>query len=128
MAKNGNGTAGIGDNSRSDKGKAFVSRIETIETQIEREAKLFKADVIAPLKSDVKDIYDEVEAAGLTKKSIRAVVKARRLKRQADAARAKLDIADQDNFDNIRLALGDLAELPLGKAALGSEEEDRTAA
>lgn len=120
--------AGVGHNSRADNGKAYVTRIETIEAEIERETKEFKDTVLAPLKSDVKSIYDEVEGAGLTKKSIKAVVSARKKRRQADLLRERLDIADRDTFDNIRLALGDLAELPLGKAALGEAEATAVAA
>lgn len=125
MAKsNGNGTRGIGDNSQSlsEQGKSFVERIETLEADIDKETTDFKDTVLAPLKSDVKSVYDEAKAAGLTKKSIKAVITARKKERQALDAREKLDIADRDTFDNIRLKLGDLAELPLGKAALGSAE------
>ncbi len=120
MAKGNGKTAGIGDNSKSltDKGTEYVKRIENVEAEIDRETREFKDTLIAPLKADVKSIYDEAKAAGLTKKSVKAIITARKKKRQADALRAALDIADQSAFDNISLALGDYADTALGAAAI----------
>lgn len=113
---NGSGPT-VGHNGLNDLGKGYVQRIEVIQTAIEFEQAKAKEE-IAPLRSDIKDILEEAKSNGITKKAIKAVVKARALARKADRAREDLDIADRDTFDNIRHALGDLAELPLGQAAL----------
>lgn len=119
---NGNGdAAGVGHNSKTlnEQGVEFVKRIETIEAEIDDETTKFKDEMVAPLKGDVKSVYEEAKAAGLTKKSVKTIIAARKKERQVEAARRALDMADQSTFDNIRLKLGDLADLPLGKAALG---------
>lgn len=131
MAKNGNGEgAGVGHNSQTlrEQGKAFVERIENLEAEIDRETEEFKDTLLAPLKHDVKAVYEEAKAAGLTKKSVKALVAARKKERQVAKARAALDIADQSVFDNIRLALGDYADTALGKSALGEAQTTATQA
>lgn len=126
MAKAKNGTdgegPGTGHNSASltEKGRDFITRIEHLEGQIDDEMQHFKDEMIAPLKADVKQIYDDAKSAGLTKKSVKAIVAARKKERQVGMARAALDIADQSAFDRIRNALGDYAETELGRAALNA--------
>lgn len=114
--------AGVGHNGMAKLGKGFVERIELLEDDLQKAQERFKDETATPIKNDIKNIYDEAKAEGLTKKAIKAVVTARKKERQAELARKKLDIADQDTFDNIRLALGDLADLPLGEHALGEAE------
>ncbi len=106
-----------GHNGFTDLGRSYVERIEITQKAIDFEREKFK-ELTQPLREDIKEILVEAESNGLTKQAIRAIVKARALARKADAARDALDIADQDTFDSIRIALGDYADTPLGEAAL----------
>lgn len=71
---------------------------------------------------DVRDLiaqtYDRAKDAGIPKKELKAVIKARDLKRKIEALRENLEEDGAETFDQIRHALGDLADLPLGDAAL----------
>lgn len=113
-------TPKAGHNSLSEEGKKLVERIENLTRDIEHEQKAAQ-ELIKPLRRDIAHILkEEIKGTGVTAKTVRAVVKSRKKEREANEAREKLDIADRDTFDNIRLALGDLAELPLGEAALAA--------
>lgn len=114
---------GIGHNS-TEMGKSYVKRIETCMEAIAFEQQKAK-EACAPLREDIKEILIEAENAGFTKKSIRAIVKARALTLKADATREALDIVDRDTFDAVRLALEPIADLPLAKAAIEAAERAR---
>lgn len=129
MAKsngNGNGTAGVGHNSKTlrEQGKEFVERVERVNHLIELEQEAAKESIVG-YRRDVAAILKDAKRAGLAG-AVRAAVRARKLKRQEEAVRERLDIADRDTFDTIRLALGDLADTALGQAALGEAVEART--
>jgi uncharacterized protein (UPF0335 family) len=95
--------APIGHNSLDrDRLKSLVERIESIEEQ--------KAE----LASDIRDVYAEAKSAGLDAKALRKVI---RLRRQDSAERDAL----QSAIDEYLSALGDLADLPLGRAALARD-------
>jgi uncharacterized protein (UPF0335 family) len=77
----------------------IISRIESIEQER------------AELANDVKDILAEAKSSGLDVKAIRAVLRRRRQDPDEVAAL-------QSTVDEYMSALGMLADLPLGKAAL----------
>lgn len=111
--------------------KSFVSRVENLEQEVELLKVDFKEKTIGPLKEDIKQVVEEAEQAGIPKKELKAVLKRRAAHRKAEAIREKLKSYEQTNFDNLRLALGDLSELPLGAAALskaGNGADARTGA
>lgn len=67
----------------------------------------------------IADCYDRAKDAGLPKKAMKAVIKTRQLEKRIESLRE--DLAEDgldDDYDTIRLALGDLSDLPLGQAAL----------
>ncbi len=70
---------------------------------------------------DVRDlitgVYDRAKDAGIPKKELKAVMKVRDLEKKIAAARDACE-DNGETFDQIRHALGDLADLPLGNAAL----------
>lgn len=71
----------------------------------------------------IADCYDRAKDSGVPKKALKAVIKTRQLEKKIEGLRE--DLAEdglEDDYDNIRLALGDLADLPLGKAALKDQE------
>ena len=63
------------------------------------------------ISSDTKDIYAEAKSAGFDVKALRALISERKKEPDAVAELAAL-------LDTYRRALGDLAETPLGAAAL----------
>lgn len=129
MAKNGNGEGpGVGHNSQTlrEQGKAFVERIERVNRDIELEQEAAKESIVG-YRRDIAAILKDAKRAGLAG-AVRAAVRARKLKRQEEAVRERLDIADRDTFDTIRLALGDLADTALGKAALAEAPATATQA
>ena len=101
----------------------FVGDIEKIMAQMESEKGSYMARMKG-FREDISAIYDEAKDAGLPKKEMKAVVKARELERKVEKLRDGLTDDQQDAFDLLRHALGDLADTPLGRAALGEGAGD----
>jgi uncharacterized protein (UPF0335 family) len=89
----------IGHNVAAERLKSIVERIEKLEE--ERKA----------LQSDIKDIYTEAKSAGFDTKVLRMVI-ANRKKDQAEWEE------QQALLETYMRALGQLADTPLGQAAL----------
>lgn len=89
----------IGHNVAAERLKSIVERIEKLEE--ERKA----------LQSDIKDIYTEAKSAGFDTKVLRMVI-ANRKKDQAEWEE------QQALLETYMQALGQLADTPLGQAAL----------
>lgn len=119
-ADDGSGSAVRSNGYDPEAVKGFVSRIENLETEIELEKADFKEKTIDPLKSDIKNVVEQAEAAGIPKKELKAKLRQRAMMRKAEAIRGKLASYEQTNFDNLSRALGELKDLPLGKAALSA--------
>ena len=83
----------------ADRLKSIVQRIE----KLEEERKL--------LQSDIKDIYTEAKSAGFDTKVLRMVIASRK-KGQAEWEEQQMLL------ETYMKALGQLADTPLGKAAL----------
>lgn len=109
-------TAKAGHNSLSDQGKAFVERVENLHGDLMKLRMSYMSEC-KTVREDIAAVLQEAKEAQIPKKVIKTTVKVRELERKADEAREELDIADRDTFDNIRHALGDLADTPLGQAA-----------
>src|SRR5690349_12058298 len=96
----------------------FVKRIESLDDDIQRLRDECRAECF-DLMTDKKAVLEEAKDAGIPLKPLKAAIKARRLEKQAKAQRDNLrDIDLIDKFDLIRHALGDLADTPLGQAAM----------
>ena len=89
----------VGHNMAADRLKSIVERIE----KLEEERKL--------LQEDIKDIYTEAKSAGFDTKVLRMVIASRK-KDQAEWEE------QQALLETYMKALGQLADTPLGKAAL----------
>ena len=89
----------IGHNMAADRLKSIVERIE----KLEEERKL--------LQEDIKDIYTEAKSAGFDTKVLRMVIASRK-KDQSEWEE------QQALLETYMKALGQLADTPLGKAAL----------
>ena len=89
----------VGHNMAADRLKSIVERIE----KLEEERKL--------LQEDIKDIYTEAKSAGFDTKVLRMVIASRK-KGQAEWEEQQMLL------ETYMKALGQLADTPLGKAAL----------
>lgn len=105
-----------------EKTKGYIERVENIKTQITSEHMAYMSKV-GDLKQDISDILDEAKSNGVPKKALRAVLKTRELQQKLEDIREGLEGEDQDSFDMIRHAIGDLAETPLGQHALKRAEQ-----
>lgn len=71
------------------------------------------------VRERIAECYDRAKDAGLPKKALKAVIKTRQLQKKIEGLRE--DLAEDgldESYDQIRHALGDLSDLPLGQAAL----------
>jgi hypothetical protein len=103
-----------------------VSAYESVQDIIDA-AMLRARESCQPHRDDLKQIKkDAADEGHIPKKVFAAKLRERRLKRQADAIRQKLDMTDQETFDQLSSALGELRDLPLGEAALGAFKQPQT--
>jgi uncharacterized protein (UPF0335 family) len=108
---------------KPDDAKTFVTRIENLHADLEAEKSAYMLRCKS-IREDIAEVYGEAVDKNVPKKELRKVVKARELERRAKEQRDQLDADQQETFDQIRFALGDLADLPLGNAALQSAGAD----
>ncbi len=71
-----------------------------------------------PDRDDIKVIKRQAAEAGIPKKELSAVIRKRRLLKKAEHVHESLNETKQETFDQIQFALGMLADLPRGRAAL----------
>jgi uncharacterized protein (UPF0335 family) len=110
--------AAIGDNTiKPDLVAGFTSRIETLLGNLDSRKGEYMREARG-IRDEINGIYGEAKDAGIPKKEFRAVIKARGLERKLDGIREDLEGDEVETFDQIYNALGDLADTPLGKAAL----------
>jgi hypothetical protein len=75
-----------------------------------------------PHADAIDDLKKEAAEAGIAKQVFSAALRFRKLERKKQAVREKLNGSQQDAYDSVLLALGHLADTPLGKAAMGGFE------
>lgn len=105
---------------------SFVDKYEELEAKIatERSAFMLKCKAI---RGEQKEVLDDAKSQGVSKKIVKAIVEARVHEAKA---KAKIDSLEDDDHSfavDIRTALGDFADTPLGQAATG-EQDPTTAA
>lgn len=116
--ENGGSVPSHGNGFDPEKVRSFVWRIESLKDDIasimERAMQECKQ-----VHSDIRLVYDEAkDEAGIPRNALKSVIKARGHERKADKVRGDLEDDVQEIHDQIRLALGDFADTPLGQAAL----------
>lgn len=99
--------------------KAFVDRVESLHNDIASEKGAYMA-TCKGIREDISSVYDEAKEKGIPKKILKLVIEQRALGRKMEDIREELEQDDQDIFDQLMLALGDLADTPLGQAATNS--------
>lgn len=100
-----------------EKLKGFVGEIEGLHEQ-RASAHSVYMDECKGIKEQEGEVYLTAKAAGVPKRALRSVIQVRAAERRAENIRAKLTAATQNEHDQIRHAIGDLADTPLGQAAL----------
>lgn len=105
---------------------SFVTRYEAVNEQVLSEKGQFMRRC-AQLNEDKKTILDEAKEKGVPKAALKAVLKVRDLERKVEAAYDALEDDDAAQYDDIREALGDYADTPLGAAAT-KQQDPATAA
>ena len=92
--------------------QSYVDRVETLHADIA--SIMGKAmNECRAVHGDIKIVLDEAkDTDGIPKKALKKVIKARALERKAEEVREELEGDDQADYDMIRHALGDLADLP----------------
>ncbi|NEH72311.1 hypothetical protein [Rhizobium leguminosarum] len=109
---------------------SFVDKYEQLEQEVLREKMSFM-ERCRRIRKAQSELLDDGKTQGLPKNVLKAVVKAREYARKADSLMEDLENDAQEIFKDIRQALGDFADLPLGAAAVEREEttdDDRTTA
>ena len=96
----------------------YVDRIENRHDELLKERSTYML-ACKGIRGEIAEILDEAKEKGIPKRALKSVIKARELEAKAEKVRADLEAEDQESHDLLRQALGDLAELPLGKHALG---------
>jgi hypothetical protein len=114
------GAAGPGFNPQLVSG--YVRRIEALLDDIasERSASMIACKAI---RADIGEVLDEAKNAGVPRRELKAAIKARDLARKIEALRDNFEAENRETYDQIRIALGDLADTPLGLATLGAQDE-----
>lgn len=113
-----------GNGPNPERTKQCVDRIEGMLRDIDSIIGVAKNE--CKTKHDaIKDIYQEAKDAwGLSVRALKQVIKVRALERKIEHAREALEEDDAESFDQIRHAIGDLSDLPLGEAALAKAAPD----
>lgn len=95
----------------------YIERIENLQNEIdsERGTSMQKCKT---LRADKKEVYGEAKEAGFDSKALKVLIENRGLQKKIDANIAALEADQQDAHDRMIGALGDLANLPLGQAAI----------
>ena len=93
---------------------------------VEAECSSIIGTAMREAKTAKKELLDEIEGAGVKRNVFRKVMKEDALFTKADAVRGTIDDQEAvDQFDNLKLALGMLEDLPLGQAAIVEETKRR---
>jgi nucleotide-binding universal stress UspA family protein len=96
--------------------QSFMERIGAVQTNIDEIMAAAKEEC-APLREDIAAIKREAHDAGIPRMEFNAVITERRAIARVEAIREKMSEEQADNFDKLKLALGDLADTDLGRAA-----------
>lgn len=96
--------------------KRFVTDIERHHETIASH-KGEHAQRVKSVQELITEVFDRAKDAGIPRKELKAVIKERRLLVQIENLREELEEDQQETLDQIKHALGMLADLPLGEAA-----------
>ena len=113
-----------GNGPNPERTKECVARIEAIADRKEAAHMAYMREC-SVFAEDTKAVYEEAKTAwGINRRALKTVVKVRAAERRVEAMRDALEGDEQETFDQIRHALGDLADTPLGRSATGEDDDE----
>jgi len=99
----------------------FTHRVENLYDELASEKGEYM-NRARQIRESIARVLVEAKDAGIPKKEFKTVIKARQLENRLEHLRDDLEPDEVETYDAIRLALGDLSDLPLGQAALAKAE------
>lgn len=106
---------------------SFVDRYEELEAQVATKRSEFML-ACKKIREEQKELLDDAKSQGVAKKIVKAIAEARKLEAKAKAKLDDLEDDDRTFAVDIRKALGDFADSPLGQAAVAANGQDETTA
>ena len=106
----------------ADEASSFVDEYEQFDEQV----KSIMAKAMAEAKKvreEQKSLLEDAKGQGIPKKVIKTIADARRYEKKAKAKMEGLEDDDRTYAVDIRKALGDYADLPLGRVAVNKDDE-----
>lgn len=119
MAKSASEGAKLSNGYDPDLVKSYTDRIFNLDDEIATEKSKYM-NAVKNIREDINSVFQEAKKDGLPLKAMKSVVKSIKLERKVAKARDDLDPEIQDEFDLLKVALGDYASTPLGGAALAA--------
>lgn len=105
----------------------FIRRVEACQAEIDSVMQDAK-DACASHRDDIAAIKKEAAEAGFSKTEFSAVLRKHRLEKKLEHVADSLDSEQKETYEQMLESLGELAETPLGKAALDRTEHEGAAA
>lgn len=102
-----------------EKVKSFKQRIENLYGDMATAQSEYMTECKV-IRGDIKEVLDEAKGEGIPKKEFKKVIEACRLANKIENIRNDLEGDEQDNYDLLMTAIGGLADLPLGQAAIAA--------
>lgn len=97
--------------------QGYIDEVEAEQAKIDAHSEGAKKKSL-PHRERIKEIKKEAAEDGFSAKEFNAVIRKRRLEAKIDMIRERLDEPQQDVYDQLLHALGQLSDLPLGEAAM----------
>lgn len=104
---------------------SFVDKFEDLEKQIDA-LKIEHMNKVRKIRGQQGELLDDAKSQGVPKKVVKAIADARKFERKAKERLDDLEDDDKSFAVDIRKALGDFSDLPLGAAAVDREQGDDT--
>jgi hypothetical protein len=98
----------------------YVERIEEVQSEIDEIRKQANEDCVPHYESIAAIKKEAAENDSIPRRELNSLISERKLEAKAAAVRTKLSDEQQHNFDLMKLALGDLKDTELGRAAMKS--------
>ena len=95
----------------------FTHRVENLYDELASEKGEYM-NRARQIRESIARVLVEAKDAGIPKKEFKTVIKARQLENRLEHLRDDLEPDEVETFDQIRHALGDLSDLPLGRSVL----------
>jgi hypothetical protein len=107
-----------------EKVEPYIRKIESFLVELASERGAYMARCRA-LKDEVKGVYEEASADGISRPAFKKAVDTFQLQRKINAIRSELEADTLEVYDQIVTAVEGLEGLPLGDAALERETRER---